>query len=190
MHSGPGSAPMLVAAAALDKLADDLYSIAASYSSVLWTLGWLTSTAAQAEHITAQARTAASTSDTAFAATVTPPEIASSRARMASLIAGNVVSQDIPAITALEAEYGDMWAQDAAAMYRLSPMSPVTAFAAAIGSPVSMTSSETSTAIVSQKTPGHHVKALAGWGHGQLVVSLVVPGSWGPAAFGSLGSIA
>ncbi|WP_239656686.1 PPE domain-containing protein [Mycobacterium riyadhense] len=81
---------MLVAAAALDKLADDLYSIAASYSSVLWTLGWLTSTAAQAEHITAQARTAASTSDTAFAATVTPPEIAASRARMASLIAGNV----------------------------------------------------------------------------------------------------
>ncbi|SON60740.1 putative PPE family protein PPE32 [Mycobacterium simulans] len=156
MHSGPGSGPMLVAASAWDKLADDLYSTAASYSSILWTLTdegwrgpasgsmaaavipyirWLTSTAAQAEQIADQARTAASAYDTAFAATVPPSEIEANRARMASLVAGNVVSQDTPAITALEAEYGEMWAQDASAMYRYASGSAAAATVMPFASP-------------------------------------------------------
>ena len=35
MYSGPGSGPMLAAAAGWDKLAGELYSAAASYSSVI-----------------------------------------------------------------------------------------------------------------------------------------------------------
>src|ERR1700677_3406667 len=79
MYAGPGSAPTLAAAAAWDDLAEDLYSTAASYSSVVsgltsdaWLgpssasmaaaatpyLAWMTSTAGQAEQTANQARAA------------------------------------------------------------------------------------------------------------------------------------
>jgi len=281
MYFGAGSEPMVVAAAAWDKLADDLYSTAASYNSTLaeltddgWRgpaseamvaavapyLSWLTATADQAETIAGQARNAASAFENAFAATVPPPVIDDNRARLASLIKGNVVSQDTPAITALEADYGEMWAQDASAMYRyagasacaatLAPLLPpapcgsipeptwleadadapdalvqamsgipqalrslgnpvqsasataamtsmlrlrpfvsaMGSFAAAISSPASMTSSGTSAAMAGSRDPRARVSAA--WGGGVVVGRLVVPPSWGAAAFGSLRSIA
>jgi PPE-repeat protein len=49
--------------------------------------------------------------------TVPPPVIAANRAQLASLVATNVLGQNAPAIAATEAHYGQMWAQDAAAMY-------------------------------------------------------------------------
>ena len=49
--------------------------------------------------------------------TVPPPVIAANRTQLASLIATNVLGQNTPAIAANEAQYGEMWAQDAAAMY-------------------------------------------------------------------------
>lgn len=130
---------MLSAAAAWDKLADDLYCTAASCQSIVTTLtdegwrgpasdsmaaavapymSWLTNTAAQAEEIANQARAAASAYETAFAAMVPPPVIEANRARLASLVAANVVSQNGPGIAAVEADYNEMWAQDASAMYR------------------------------------------------------------------------
>jgi len=53
----------------------------------------------------------------AFAATVPPPVIAANRALLMTLIATNFFGQNSPAIAATEAQYGEMWAQDAAAMY-------------------------------------------------------------------------
>ena len=49
--------------------------------------------------------------------TVPPPVIAANRAQLASLVATNFLGQNTPAIAATEAHYGEMWAQDAAAMY-------------------------------------------------------------------------
>ncbi len=148
MYSGYRAGSMLDAAAAWDKLADDLYCTAASYQSIITTLtdegwqgsasdsmdaavapymNWLTSTAAQAEEIASQARAAASAYEAAFAAVVPPPVIEANRAQLASLIAGNVISQNTPAMNAVEADYGEMWAQDASAMYRYAGASAAAA---------------------------------------------------------------
>jgi PPE-repeat protein len=49
--------------------------------------------------------------------TVPPLTVAANRAQLMVLVATNVVGQNTPAIAANEAQYGEMWAQDAAAMY-------------------------------------------------------------------------
>lgn len=138
MYSGPGSGPMLAAAAAWDRLATDLHTAAAAYQSVISDLtsgswrgpasmsmaasaatyvSWLTTTALQAEQAATQARAAASAHETAFAMTVPPPVIAANRSLLMSLVATNVLGQNTPAIAATDLHYGEMWAQDAAAMY-------------------------------------------------------------------------
>jgi PPE-repeat protein len=138
MYSGPGSASMQAAGAAWTTLAAEMRSAAASYSSVIsglttgsW-LGpasasmaaaaapyatWMDTTAAQAEQTAAQAQAAVTAYESAFSMTVPPAAIATNRAQLASLINDNVLGQNAPAIAANEAQYGDMWAQDAAAMY-------------------------------------------------------------------------
>ena len=138
MYAGAGSAPMLAAAAAWNGLATELRSAAASYHSIISGLtsegwlgpasaamaaaaapcaAWMSTTAAQAEQTAAQANAAATAYEAAFAMTVPPPAIAANRAQLMSLVATNVVGQNAPAIAATEAQYGEMWAQDAAAMY-------------------------------------------------------------------------
>ena len=138
MYSGPGPGSMLAAAAAWEKLAADLYSTAASYSAVISALTgdgwqgpsslsmaaaaatyvtWLGGVATQAEQAGSQAQAAASAFETAFAATVPPPVIAANRAQLAMLVETNFLGVNTPAILATEAQYAEMWAQDAAAMY-------------------------------------------------------------------------
>lgn len=137
IYSGPGSAPMLATAAAWDAIAAQLCLYAAGYSSTLselqgqWTglssmamastiapyVDWATTTASQAEQVAGQARAAAAAYETAFAMTVPPPAVAANRMQLAILVATNFVGQNTPAIAATEAEYAEMWAQDAAAMY-------------------------------------------------------------------------
>jgi PPE-repeat protein len=138
IYAGPGSGPLLTAAAAWDGLAEDLYSTAASYGAVISALtsdvwsgpssksmaaagatytAWMAGTAEQAEQAGAQARFAAAAYQTAFAMTVPPPVIAANRSLLAALVATNVLGQNTPAIAATEAQYGEMWAQDAVAMY-------------------------------------------------------------------------
>jgi PPE-repeat protein len=137
MYTGPGSEPMLTAAAAWTTLADELRSIATGYSSTISTLGtawqgsasarmtaaavpyitWLTTTAEHAQQTAIQAKAAANSYETAFAATVPPPTIAANRAQLASLVSTNIVGQNTAAIASTEADYVDMWAQDTAAMY-------------------------------------------------------------------------
>lgn len=138
MYSGPGSGPLLAAAAAWDGLAAELHSAASAYAAVIagltdgpWQgpaaasmltavipqVAWLRDTVGRAEHVAAQAEAAASAYEAAFAETVPPPVIAANRALLTQLLATNFLGQNIPAIAATEAEYGEMWAQDAAAMY-------------------------------------------------------------------------
>ena len=77
----------------------------------------MTTTAAQAEQAATQAQAAAAAYETALAATVPPPRVAANRAQTMQLMSTNVLGQNTPAITQLEAQYGEMWAQDATAMY-------------------------------------------------------------------------
>jgi PPE-repeat protein len=137
MYSGPGSGPMLAAAAAWNGMAAEMRSAAAGYESVVseltsvgWFgpsstsmlaaatpyLAWLNTTATQAEQTGTQANAAATAFEAAFAMTVPPPVIAANRAQLAMLVATNVFGQNTPAIAATEAQYAEMWAQDAAAM--------------------------------------------------------------------------
>ena len=138
MYSGPGSGPMLAAAAAWNTMAAEMRSAAAGYGSVVseltsegWFgpssmsmsaaaapyLAWLSTTATQAEQAGTQANAAATAYESAFAMTVPPPVIAANRAQLATLVATNIFGQNTPAIAATEAQYAEMWAQDAAAMY-------------------------------------------------------------------------
>lgn len=137
MYSGPGSTSMRTASAAWNLIAAELESAAIQYQSTIDVLDdewlgptsatmaaavapyitWMTTTGALAGQAAAQASDAASAYEAAFAMTVPPMEIAANRAQLAMLVATNVIGQNTPAIAANEAMYGEMWAQDAAAMY-------------------------------------------------------------------------
>jgi PPE-repeat protein len=138
MYAGPGSGPIIAAAASWDSLAAEVSSAAGDYGSVIsgltsgpWRgpasasmvaaaapyVSWMNATAAQAEQAADQAKAAASAYEAAFTATVAPPVIAANRTLLASLIATNILGQNTPAIATTEAHYAEMWAQDAAAMY-------------------------------------------------------------------------
>jgi PPE-repeat protein len=138
MYAGPGAGPLLAAAAAWDGLAADLHATAAAYHAVIvelatgpWLgpssaamvaaaaryLAWLHETAGRAEGTAMQAKAAVAAYEAAHRMTVPPPVIAANRAQLATLIATNVLGQNTPAITATEAVYSEMWAQDSAAMY-------------------------------------------------------------------------
>jgi PPE-repeat protein len=80
-------------------------------------VSWMSVTADRAEETAAKAEAAAGAYEMAFAATVPPAVIAENRARLTALIATNIVGQNTPAIAATEAQYAEMWAQDAGAMY-------------------------------------------------------------------------
>src|SRR6516162_1780862 len=100
IYAGPGSGPMLAAAAAWDGLAAELQSTAGSYQSAVagliagpWLgpsaasmaaaaapyVAWIRSTAVQAEQTANQATAAAAAYDAAFAETVPPPVVAANR---------------------------------------------------------------------------------------------------------------
>ncbi|OBY29335.1 PPE family protein, partial [Mycolicibacter kumamotonensis] len=138
IYTGPGSGPMMAAAGAWDKMAAELGAAEAAYQSVInglvseaWMgpasaamaaaaepyVAWMGATAAQVEQAAAQAKAAAAAFDAAYAMTVPPPLIVANRSQLATLVATNFLGQNAAAIAATEAHYGQMWAQDAAAMY-------------------------------------------------------------------------
>jgi PPE-repeat protein len=164
IYSGPGTGPLLAAATAWKQLAGDLNSSAAAYRSVIaglttdgWRgpssmmmagaaapyVGWLHSTAAQAEQSAVQAKTASAAYQTAFSMTVPPPLIAANRARLSALIASNFFGQNSPAIAATEADYERMWAQDAAAMYGYAASASTASKLAPFTDPPAMVSQST-----------------------------------------------
>lgn len=138
IYTGPGSGPLLAAAAAWEALAAELYAAATAYGALIAGLTdgpwegpsasamltvalpqvvWLRDTAAQAEQAGTQAAAAAAAFEAAFTETVPPPVVAANRALLLELLATNFLGQNTAAIAAVETEYGEMWAQDAAAMY-------------------------------------------------------------------------
>ena len=137
MYMGAGSGPLVVAASAWDGLAASLSSASSAYQAAILELAgqwlgaasvsmaaaafpfvaWMNTTAAQAELTANQARSAAAAYEAAYTATVPPPVIAANRALVTALVATNILGQNTAAIAATEADYGEMWAQDAAAMY-------------------------------------------------------------------------
>jgi PPE-repeat protein len=144
MYAGPGSGSLVAAAAAWDGLAAELSSTADSYGSIIagltsgsWLgpssvsmaaaaapyMAWMGATAAQVEQTAAQARAAAAAYETAFAAVVPPPAIAANRSQLTSLVSTNIFGQNTAAIATTEAQYGEMWAQDATAMYSYASQS-------------------------------------------------------------------
>src|SRR6201992_4454635 len=80
-------------------------------------ISWLQETSAQGEQAATQAQAAVAAYEQAFAATVAPPLVAANRAETAAAVQANVFGQYTPLIAQLEAQYGQMWAQDGAAMY-------------------------------------------------------------------------
>ena len=129
---------MLTAASAWDDLANELHSSADDFESVVsgltsepWqgpaaaSMGasaapqteWLRTTATQATQAGAQAKAAASAYESAYSMTVPPSQVAANRAELMTLQATNLLGQNASAIAATEVEYGEMWAQDVAAMY-------------------------------------------------------------------------
>lgn len=144
IYAGPGADSMLAAAAAWDGLATELSFAADAYGRVVsglivepWVgpaasamaaaaapyVSWLAGAAALAGQTAIQARTAAAAFESAFAMTVPPPLIAANRSQLMMLVATNILGQNTAAIEALQAEYAEMWAQDAVAMYGYAGMS-------------------------------------------------------------------
>jgi PPE-repeat protein len=138
MYAGPGSSSLQAAASAWNGLAAELSSAATGYQTVITQLAgdewlgpasasmaqaaapyvaWMNTTAAQAEQAAASARAAAAAYEAAHAAVVPPQLVALNRTETAQLMATNVLGQNTPAIAQLQAQYGEMWAQNAATMY-------------------------------------------------------------------------
>ncbi|MGA8330078.1 MAG: PPE family protein [Mycobacterium sp.] len=159
MYSGAGSSPLLEAAAAWDGLAGDLESAATQYQTAVTNLttgawlgpssakmasaaepyiSWMQSTAAEAAQTGAQAKAAAAAYQTAYASMVPPPLITANRAELTTLVSNNFLGQNTGAIAQNEAEYLDMWIQDALGMdtYQLNSSSASGALPAQTAAPV------------------------------------------------------
>jgi PPE-repeat protein len=160
MYTGPGSSSLQAAASAWNGLAAELQSAAQGYQTVItqlssdeWTgtasaamasaaepyVTWMTTTAAQAEQAANQARAAAAAYEQALGATVPPTAVAANRAATAAYTQANVFGQYTSTIAQLEAQYGEMWAQDAAAMYGYAGQSATATQVTPFASPAATT---------------------------------------------------
>lgn len=139
MYAGPGPGSLSAAAAMWDNLASEVHAAAGYYRSVIsgltsgrWLglaslsmasafapyMAWTAGLAARAAETAGQVRLAVEAYEAAFTMTVPPPAVAANRVQLATLVATNFFGQNSAAIAATEAQYGEMWAQDAAAMYQ------------------------------------------------------------------------
>jgi len=137
MYTGAGAGPLMAAAAAYANLSAEVSSTATQWESIIslltteqWTgpgsaaaaaaaqpiVSWLTTTAAALEQASVKATASAAAYEAAFAATVPPPVIAANRTLLATLIATNFLGVNSAAIAATEAQYAEMWVQDATMM--------------------------------------------------------------------------
>ncbi|OBK36450.1 hypothetical protein A5658_00705 [Mycobacterium sp. 1245111.1] len=160
MYMGPGASSLQVAASAWNGLAAELQSAAQGYETTITQLAsdawngpasaamasaaqpyvtWMQETAAQAEQAATQAQAAAAAYEQAFASTVAPPLIAANRAETAAATQANVFGQYTALIMQLEAQYAQMWAQDAAAMYTYAGQSSAASKVTPFASPASTT---------------------------------------------------
>ncbi len=179
LYTGAGSGPLLAASTAWSNLAAELSTTATSWDSIIGTLtgeqwtgagsaaaaaaaqpyvSWLTQTSAAAEQAAAQAQASAAAYEAAFAGVVPPAVIAANRSLLATLVATNFLGINMPAIAATEAQYAEMWVQDAvtlttyeaastaaAVLQPLTPAAPTTSPAAAATQSLAVTQAATAT---------------------------------------------
>src|SRR3981081_265977 len=124
MYAGAGSTSLTTAAPAWDAPAPERQSAALVYENVVTQLsseewlgpasaamasavtpyvGWMSTTAGQAEQAATQASAAAAAFEQAFASVVPPPLIAANRATLSQAVATNVLGQNTGIIAQLEA---------------------------------------------------------------------------------------
>jgi PPE-repeat protein len=160
MYMGPGSSSLQVAAAAWNGLSAELQSAAQGYETTVtqlasdeWNgpaatamaaaaqpyISWMQETAAQAAQAATQARLAAAAYEQAFASTVAPPLVVANRAETQAAVAANVLGQYTALIMQLNAQYSEMWAQDAEAMYTYAAQSSNAAQVTPFASPAATT---------------------------------------------------
>ena len=209
MYQGAGSGPLLEAATAWDGLAADLEATATQYQTAVTNLttgtwlgpssahmaaaaepyiGWLQSTAAEAAQTGAQAKAAAGAYQTAYASMVPPPLITANRAELTTLVANNFLGQNTGAIAQNEAEYLDMWIQDALAMdtYQMHSTSASAALPAQTAAPLVTSGSQAaapaaSAAASSADTTTSVIQGLLG----DLAELFGVTGNAGPSTLGA-----
>jgi PPE-repeat protein len=175
MYQGAGSGPLLEAATTWDELAAELESTATQYQTAITNLttgawlgptsahmasaaepyiAWLQSTAAEAAQTGAQAKAAAAAYQTAYASMVPPPLITANRAELTTLVSNNFLGQNTGAIAQNEAEYLDMWIQDALGMdtYQLHSTGASAALPAQTAAPMVTSGSQALAAAVPAST--------------------------------------
>jgi PPE-repeat protein len=138
IHSGPGSESLANAAAAWRQLGADLEDAADSYANAVssmadtWHgpsatamsasaapfLSWLRTTSQQTQQVAASAQAAGVAFNSASASVVPTATVLANRTQLAQLLATNIFGRNLPAIAATEANYQQMWANNAAAMTR------------------------------------------------------------------------
>ncbi|OBI78567.1 hypothetical protein A9X01_27275 [Mycobacterium asiaticum] len=176
---------MLTAATAWDGVAAVLNSAASSYAAVLTGLaaeswlgpasasmaaavapfaGWLGTAAMRAEQTANQARRASGAFEAAFAMTVPPALIAANRSQLASLLETNLFGLNTPAIEAIQADYAEMWAQDAAAMFTYAAASESAAALTPFTQPLQVTHPTGAATEVAAATTNASAEALTGLG--------------------------
>jgi PPE-repeat protein len=148
IYSGAGAGPLTTASSAFHNLSAELSSNAASYESVIsqltgseWQgpsseamaasaqpyIAWLTTTSGQLQQAATNAMSSAAAYQTAYSSSIPPAVILANRTQLAQLVAKNTLGQYTGAIAANEAQYGEFWAQDAAAMYSYASASSAAA---------------------------------------------------------------
>jgi PPE-repeat protein len=204
MFSGAGSGPLLEASAAWNSLATDLESTATQYQTLVTNLvtgswlgpssaqmaaatapyiAWLQGTAATAAQTGAQAQAAAAAYQSAYASMVPLPAIEANRTELATLVANNFLGQNTGAIATNEAEYLDMWIQDALTMdtYQVNSQA-ASALPAQTAAP--QVASGAVPAAAAAATPADSSTVITGL-LGDFAQPFGVAGNAGPATLGS-----
>jgi len=201
MFSGAGSGPLMAASTAWNELAADLESTATQYQTLITNLvtgswlgpssarmasatapyiAWLQGTAASAAQTGAQAEAAAGAYQTAYASMVPLPEIAANRALLAELVSNNFLGQNTGAIATTEANYLDMWIQDALGMdtYQVNSSAATTALPAQVAAP-QVASGAAPAAVAAAASPADSTSVIEGL-LGDLAELFGVAGNTGP----------
>jgi PPE-repeat protein len=183
MFTGAGAGPLMAASTTWNELAADLESTATQYQTLVTNLvtgswlgpssaqmaaavqpyiAWLQGTAATAAQTGAQAEAAAGAYQTAYASMVPLPEIAANRALLAELVSNNFLGQNTGAIATTEANYLDMWIQDALGMdtYQVNSQAATT-LPAQVAAP-QVASGATPAAAVAAADPGDATTIIGG----------------------------
>jgi PPE-repeat protein len=138
IHSGPGAESLIAASAAWERLGADLEDSADSSSTVVsglsgaWQgpsslamiqavapfLTWLRAAAQQCRQLASSVLAAAAAFTQTQATVVHPSVVAANRARLAQLLATNLLGINLPAIAETEDQYLTMWVNNSSAMLR------------------------------------------------------------------------